>query len=86
MFPLMPCLLQIRNSFFFFFIQCFKCLYLNLELKFIGLYYFILLAIIGSSTVTTSMFVFLEKDLKRNNHIPWYLHWLSYDINIKLPR
>ncbi|VBB32884.1 unnamed protein product [Acanthocheilonema viteae] len=36
----------------------------------IGLYYFILLAIIGSSTVTTSMFVFLEKDLRCSNHIP----------------
>ncbi|MCP9262792.1 Acetylcholine receptor subunit alpha-type des-2 [Dirofilaria immitis] len=47
----------------------------------IGLYYFILLAIIGSSTVTTSMFVFLEKDLRYKNHIPWYLHWLSFDIN-----
>uniref|UniRef100_A0A183DPD8 Neur_chan_memb domain-containing protein n=1 Tax=Gongylonema pulchrum TaxID=637853 RepID=A0A183DPD8_9BILA len=46
-----------------------------------GLYYFILLAIIGSSTVTTSMFVFLEKDLRRKNQIPWYLHWLSFDIN-----
>lgn len=47
----------------------------------IGLYYFILLAIIGSSTVTTSIFVFLEKDLRCKNHIPWYLHWLSFDIN-----
>ncbi|VDK77809.1 unnamed protein product [Litomosoides sigmodontis] len=46
-----------------------------------GLYYFILLAIIGSSTVTTSMFVFLEKDVRYSNHIPWYLHWLSFDIN-----
>uniref|UniRef100_A0A1I7VAK5 Neurotransmitter-gated ion-channel transmembrane domain-containing protein n=1 Tax=Loa loa TaxID=7209 RepID=A0A1I7VAK5_LOALO len=49
--------------------------------SFSGLYYFILLAIIGSSTVTTSMFVFLEKDLRRNNNIPCYLHWLSFDIN-----
>ncbi|VDN05438.1 unnamed protein product [Thelazia callipaeda] len=47
----------------------------------IGLYYFILLAIIGSSTVTTSMFIFLEKDLRHKNQIPWYLHWLSFDIN-----
>ncbi|VDM15528.1 unnamed protein product [Wuchereria bancrofti] len=28
------------------------------------------------------MFVFLEKDLRHSNHIPWYLHWLSFDINI----
>uniref|UniRef100_A0AC35U184 Neur_chan_LBD domain-containing protein n=1 Tax=Rhabditophanes sp. KR3021 TaxID=114890 RepID=A0AC35U184_9BILA len=46
----------------------------------IGLYYFILLAIIGLSTVTTSMFVFLEKDVRRKHVIPWYLVWLSFDI------
>uniref|UniRef100_A0AAF5CYP8 Neurotransmitter-gated ion-channel ligand-binding domain-containing protein n=1 Tax=Strongyloides stercoralis TaxID=6248 RepID=A0AAF5CYP8_STRER len=46
----------------------------------IGLYYFILLAIIGLSTVTTSMFVFLERDVRRKHVIPWYLNWLSFDI------
>ena len=38
-----------------------------------------LLVIVGSSTVTTSMFLYLERDyIKRP--IPWYLLWLSYDI------
>ncbi|VDM45740.1 unnamed protein product [Toxocara canis] len=46
----------------------------------IGLYYFILLAIIGLSTVTTSMFVFLERDVRVKHQIPWYLRWLSFDI------
>uniref|UniRef100_A0A0N5AYV8 Neur_chan_LBD domain-containing protein n=1 Tax=Syphacia muris TaxID=451379 RepID=A0A0N5AYV8_9BILA len=46
----------------------------------IGLYYFILLAVIGLSTVTTSMFVFLERDVKCTNELPWYLRWLSFDI------
>ncbi|KAE9416630.1 hypothetical protein Angca_009711 [Angiostrongylus cantonensis] len=46
----------------------------------IGLYYFILLAIIGLSTVTTSMFVFLERDVRAKRNIPWYLHWLSFDV------
>ncbi|VDK50881.1 unnamed protein product [Anisakis simplex] len=53
----------------------------------IGLYYFILLAIIGLSTVTTSMFVFLERDVRVKHRIPWYLGWLSFDItNNKLAR
>ncbi|CAI4231637.1 unnamed protein product [Auanema sp. JU1783] len=47
----------------------------------IGLYYFILLAIIGLSTVTTSMFVFLERDVRVKHDIPWYLKWLAFDIN-----
>ncbi|KAK6021894.1 hypothetical protein OSTOST_12425, partial [Ostertagia ostertagi] len=46
----------------------------------IGLYYFILLAIIGLSTVTTSMFVFLERDVRVKHDIPWYLQWLSFDV------
>ncbi|XGW02402.1 hypothetical protein V3C99_014439 [Haemonchus contortus] len=46
----------------------------------IGLYYFILLAIIGLSTVTTSMFVFLERDVRVKHDIPWYLEWLSFDV------
>lgn len=49
----------------------------------IGLYYFILLAIIGLSTVTTSMFVFLERDLREKNKIPWFLRWLAFDIQPK---
>ncbi|VDD96377.1 unnamed protein product [Enterobius vermicularis] len=53
----------------------------------IGLYYFILLAVIGLSTVTTSMFVFLERDVKGTEQMPWYLRWLSFDIfNKKLKR
>ncbi|CAB3397308.1 unnamed protein product [Caenorhabditis bovis] len=47
----------------------------------IGLYYFILLAIIGMSTVTTSMFVFLERDVRATHAVPWYLKWLSFDIS-----
>uniref|UniRef100_A0A1I8AAS0 Neur_chan_LBD domain-containing protein n=1 Tax=Steinernema glaseri TaxID=37863 RepID=A0A1I8AAS0_9BILA len=47
----------------------------------IGLYYFILLAIIGLSTVTTSMFVFLERDVRIKHQIPWYLRWLAFDIS-----
>ncbi|KAK6754846.1 hypothetical protein RB195_013682 [Necator americanus] len=46
----------------------------------IGLYYFILLAIIGLSTVTTSMFVFLERDVRVKHQVPWYLQWLSFDV------
>ncbi|GMT11402.1 hypothetical protein PFISCL1PPCAC_2699, partial [Pristionchus fissidentatus] len=46
----------------------------------IGLYYFILLAIIGLSTVTTSMFVFLERDYRVKRRIPWYLRWLAFDL------
>ncbi|RCN50630.1 hypothetical protein ANCCAN_03243 [Ancylostoma caninum] len=46
----------------------------------IGLYYFILLAIIGLSTVTTSMFVFLERDVRVKHEVPWYLQWLSFDV------
>ncbi|KAE9546066.1 hypothetical protein FO519_010722, partial [Halicephalobus sp. NKZ332] len=49
----------------------------------IGLYYFILLAIIGLSTVTTSMFVFLERDLREKHKIPWFLRWLAFDIQPK---
>uniref|UniRef100_A0AC35G6Z8 Neurotransmitter-gated ion-channel ligand-binding domain-containing protein n=1 Tax=Panagrolaimus sp. PS1159 TaxID=55785 RepID=A0AC35G6Z8_9BILA len=49
----------------------------------IGLYYFILLAIIGLSTVTTSMFVFLERDLREKHKIPWFLRWLSFDVQPK---
>uniref|UniRef100_A0A7E4UVV3 Neur_chan_LBD domain-containing protein n=1 Tax=Panagrellus redivivus TaxID=6233 RepID=A0A7E4UVV3_PANRE len=49
----------------------------------IGLYYFILLAIIGLSTVTTSMFVFLERDLREKHTIPWFLRWLGYDLQPK---
>lgn len=45
-----------------------------------GLYYFILLAIIGLSTVTTSMFVFLERDVRVKHEVPWYLQWLSFDV------
>ncbi|VDK66283.1 unnamed protein product [Onchocerca ochengi] len=48
----------------------------------IGLFYFILLAIIGSSTVTTSMFVFLEKDLRRKNHIPCMIKYSLPQSNI----
>ncbi|CAJ0582068.1 unnamed protein product, partial [Mesorhabditis spiculigera] len=48
----------------------------------IGLYYFILLAIIGLSTVTTSMFVFLEREIRKTHVMPWYLHWLTLDITI----
>lgn len=54
---------------------------------FTGLFYFILLAIIGLSTVTTSMFVFLERDVRVKHQIPWYLRWLSFDIaNNKITR
>uniref|UniRef100_A0A1I7XLC8 GPHR_N domain-containing protein n=1 Tax=Heterorhabditis bacteriophora TaxID=37862 RepID=A0A1I7XLC8_HETBA len=49
----------------------------------IGLYYFILLAIIGLSTVTTSMFVFLERDVRVKHEIPWYLRWLSFDVSLR---
>lgn len=45
----------------------------------IGLYYFMLLVIVGLSTMTTSMFVFLKRDLSKRG-IPWYLRWLSFDI------
>ncbi|CAO4382033.1 unnamed protein product [Caenorhabditis nigoni] len=47
----------------------------------IGLYYFILLAIIGMSTVTTSMFVYLERESRVKLNVPWYLKWLSFDIS-----
>ncbi|CAI5450464.1 unnamed protein product [Caenorhabditis angaria] len=47
----------------------------------IGLYYFILLAIIGMSTVTTSMFVFVERGVRSSHIIPFYLRWLSFDIS-----
>ncbi|KAF1753042.1 hypothetical protein GCK72_019598 [Caenorhabditis remanei] len=47
----------------------------------IGLYYFILLAIIGMSTVTTSMFVYLERESRVKHNVPWYLKWLSFDIS-----
>ncbi|CAJ0591570.1 unnamed protein product [Cylicocyclus nassatus] len=47
----------------------------------IGLYYFILLAIIGLSTVTTSMFVFLERDVRIKHEVPWYLEWLGFDVH-----
>src|SRR4051794_35474244 len=43
----------------------------------IGLYYFMLLAIVGLSTVTTSMFVFVERDFRIRHAIPWYLRWLA---------
>jgi hypothetical protein len=46
----------------------------------IGLYYFMLLVIVGLSTMSTSMFVFLERDFRLKRKIPWYLRWLSYDI------
>ncbi|CAD5231436.1 unnamed protein product [Bursaphelenchus xylophilus] len=46
----------------------------------IGLYYFMLLVIVGLSTMTTSMFVFLERDFRTKRRVPWYLRWLSYDI------
>ncbi|PAV58878.1 hypothetical protein WR25_08874 [Diploscapter pachys] len=46
----------------------------------IGLYYFILLAIIGLSTVTTSMFVYMEKNARSGYLIPWYLQWLAFDV------
>uniref|UniRef100_A0A914XYI5 Uncharacterized protein n=1 Tax=Panagrolaimus superbus TaxID=310955 RepID=A0A914XYI5_9BILA len=41
------------------------------------------LAIIGLSTVTTSMFVFLERDLREKHKIPWFLRWLSFDVQPK---
>lgn len=46
----------------------------------IGLYYFMLLVIVGLSTMSTSMFVFLERDFRSKRKIPWFLRWLSYDI------
>lgn len=39
-----------------------------------------LLVIVGLSTMTTSMFVFLERDFKTKRRIPWYLRWLTFDI------
>uniref|UniRef100_A0A915CVV1 Neurotransmitter-gated ion-channel ligand-binding domain-containing protein n=1 Tax=Ditylenchus dipsaci TaxID=166011 RepID=A0A915CVV1_9BILA len=42
----------------------------------IGLYYFMLLAIVGLSTVTSSMFVFVERDVRLRRKIPWYLRGL----------
>ncbi|KAI1723273.1 neurotransmitter-gated ion-channel ligand binding domain-containing protein [Ditylenchus destructor] len=44
----------------------------------IGLYYFMLLAIVGLSTVTSSMFVFVERDVRLNRRIPWYLRAMLY--------
>uniref|UniRef100_A0A914W1P9 Neurotransmitter-gated ion-channel ligand-binding domain-containing protein n=1 Tax=Plectus sambesii TaxID=2011161 RepID=A0A914W1P9_9BILA len=52
----------------------------------IGLYYFILLAITGLSTVTTSMFVFLERDVRVSHEIPWYLRWLAFDLTSHITR
>ncbi|KAI6213600.1 Neur-chan-memb domain-containing protein [Aphelenchoides besseyi] len=46
----------------------------------IGLYYFMMLVIVGLSTISTSAFVFLEREFRRKRCIPWYLRWLSYDI------
>ncbi|CAJ0925391.1 unnamed protein product, partial [Mesorhabditis belari] len=52
----------------------------------IGLYYFILLAIIGLSTVTTSMFVFMEREIRKTHVMPWYFHWVTWDVELKLRR
>lgn len=54
--------------------------------KILGLYYFILLAITGLSTVTTSMFVFLERDVRIYHEIPWYLRWLAFDLTSRITR
>lgn len=45
---------------------------------FLGLYYFSLLAIIGLGTVTSSMFVSLERKVRRKE-VPWYLRWMAWD-------
>uniref|UniRef100_A0A915LH33 Neurotransmitter-gated ion-channel ligand-binding domain-containing protein n=1 Tax=Meloidogyne javanica TaxID=6303 RepID=A0A915LH33_MELJA len=42
----------------------------------IGLYYFMLLVIVSFSTVTTSMFVYMERNVRIHNRIPFYLRWL----------
>ncbi|KAL3085156.1 hypothetical protein niasHS_010225 [Heterodera schachtii] len=42
----------------------------------IGLYYFMLLAIVGMSTVTTSMFVYVERNVRIHHHVPFYLRWM----------
>ncbi|KAI6229764.1 Acetylcholine receptor subunit alpha-type des-2 [Aphelenchoides fujianensis] len=48
----------------------------------IALYYFMLLVIVGCSTISTSAFVFLERDFRQKRRIPWYLRWLSFDIRL----
>ncbi len=44
---------------------------------FAALYYFSLLAIISAATVTTSLFVLLERDGRVQRTIPVYLRWLA---------
>lgn len=38
-----------------------------------------LLVIVGLSTVTTSMFVFVERNMRRNHKFPWYLKIFAFD-------
>ncbi|KAH7700701.1 CBN-LGC-31 protein, partial [Aphelenchoides avenae] len=49
----------------------------------IGLYYFMLLAIVGMSTVTTSMFVYLEREVRTKHKIPWYLCWAACEMDTR---
>jgi hypothetical protein len=44
----------------------------------IGLYYFVLLTIVSLSTVTSSLFVFVERNVRIHGKIPWYLKWLMW--------
>lgn len=39
-----------------------------------------LLAIVGLSTVTTSMFVFVEREMKHRHDFPWYLKPFAFDM------
>lgn len=45
--------------------------------SFSGIYYFSLLTIIGMGTVTSSLFVALERRVRYKN-VPWFLYWLSW--------
>lgn len=42
-----------------------------------------LLAIVGMSTVTTSMFVYLEREVRTKHKIPWYLCWVACEMDTR---
>lgn len=42
-----------------------------------------LLAIVGMSTVTTSMFVYLEREVRTKHKIPWYLCWAACEMDTR---
>lgn len=42
-----------------------------------------LLVIVGLSTVTTSMFVYVERNMRQNYKFPWYLKIFAFDLDIK---